>query len=167
MKPGPKPKPTALKKLEGNPSNRPLPVEEPEYESGSAESPWFGELKGDALAMWNYIVPIIKRVGLYTEVDPFMLSRYCKEWAEYIELSRFIEEKGITEPCYAFNKEGESIITSHKRRTESVRLRELDASMLTKETHMGFTPSSRTRVKADPKKKESASDQLEKKLNLA
>lgn len=81
--PGGRP-PTPLKLLKLNGGYRPERHDgrgaEPEPEGEAAA---LAELTGDALAMWNHLVPQLKVMGLATDVDSAELTALCEWWAEY------------------------------------------------------------------------------------
>jgi P27 family predicted phage terminase small subunit len=86
--PGPKPKPTAQKRFEGNPGHRPLPPNEPV--PPSTPSTFLGipeELTGDARASaeWVRLAPMLQRVRVVTDADRSALIACCVEWSRYVE----------------------------------------------------------------------------------
>ena len=63
---GPKPAPTALKKLAGNPGKRALNTREPQPESGAPPCPdW---MPAEGRAQWGRVVPELDRLKLLTKV---------------------------------------------------------------------------------------------------
>lgn len=90
--PGPPPKPTALKILEGNPGQRPINTEEPKPTAGAPKPP--ADLKGEALAEWGRVVPELDRLGLLTKVDRAYLVAYCSAWASFEEARAALAERG-------------------------------------------------------------------------
>ena len=70
MKPGPKPKPTALKIAQGNPGHRPLPKNEPRPRVAAPSMPDF--LDAGGRAEWRRVVPILLEMGLLTKMDRAM-----------------------------------------------------------------------------------------------
>lgn len=78
--PGRRPKPTALKILEGNPGKRPLPKDEPKP-VGVVKKPTF--LKGKAAKIWKEFAPLVQRMGLLTIADVKAFSRWCVLTAEF------------------------------------------------------------------------------------
>ena len=96
MKPGAKPKPTALKVLYGNPGKRPLPKNEPKPKPIAPECPEW--LHKDAKKEWGRIVPELERLDLITVVDMAALSGYCESWAQYKEATEFIHKHGSVYP---------------------------------------------------------------------
>lgn len=64
---GRKPKPTALKELEGNPGRRPLNGAEPKPERKAPRCPsWLEE---EAKKEWRRMGRILEQMGLLTEMD--------------------------------------------------------------------------------------------------
>ena len=76
---GPKPKPTELRVLEGNPSKRPLNAEEPKA-SGEAVCP--AHLSEDAAAIWAVIMESLPP-GLISAADMPLLAAYCEAWSAH------------------------------------------------------------------------------------
>lgn len=83
MKPGTKPKPSALKKLEGNPGKRALPAHEPQPELGIPSCPAW--LKGPGRLEWKRITPELYRLGLLTRIDHAALEAYCLAYGQLVE----------------------------------------------------------------------------------
>ena len=74
---GPLPKPTALKKLEGNPGRRKLPQNEPQPRVLDKTPPPPNYLPAIAQAAWRFIAAELHAVGLLTTVDEHALEQYC------------------------------------------------------------------------------------------
>lgn len=92
---GRKPKPTAAKKLAGNPGKRPLNENEPEP-TALAELPAPPDfLLPDAVAEWERVGPELVTCGLLTVADVAHFAAYCQCWARYVEAERWIQENGI------------------------------------------------------------------------
>ena len=71
---GPPPKPTKLRILQGNPSKRALPKNEPET-SGPANKP--KGLKGRASKVWDEYAPRYIAMGTLTHEDEPAFERWC------------------------------------------------------------------------------------------
>lgn len=80
---GRKSKPTALKKLAGNPGKRKLPKNEPKPTLGLPSAPSW--LKGEGLKEWKLVTPDLKKMGVMALIDRTMLAAYCQQVGEYIE----------------------------------------------------------------------------------
>ena len=73
--------PTKTKILRGNPGRRPISDREPEPPENVDECPdWLSE---KAKAVWARVVPRLKAVGLFTDIDSDALVLYCGTWADY------------------------------------------------------------------------------------
>lgn len=80
MSRGRKPKPTALKILQGNPGKRPLPRNEPKPH-GKAEQPdW---LTAGGRSVWEQYAPVVEGMGLLTDADADVFGRWCELAAEF------------------------------------------------------------------------------------
>ena len=96
MTKGRKPKPSALKVLEGNPGKRPLPKNEPKPQPTAPECPdWLHE---NAKQEWERIAPQLERLGLLTSIDMAALAGYCEAWAQYRDAIEFIHKHGQVHP---------------------------------------------------------------------
>ena len=126
---GRKPKPTALRVLEGNPGKRPLNKSEPKPTAGVPRCPVW--IKGEARAEWKRVIAAIGHTGIITHADRSMLAAYCSLWARY----KAAAEAGDDLPI--------SYLTH---------LRALAAEF-------GLTPSSRSRLHAEPPKDKDADEE--------
>lgn len=90
--PGPPPKPTALKVLQGNPGGKPLNTQEPQPTRGAPRPP--ASLRGEALAEWGRIVPELDSLGLLAKVDRAYLVAYCESWAAFDASREILAEQG-------------------------------------------------------------------------
>lgn len=74
-----KPKPTAIKLLEGNPGKRPLNDSEPQPKRHAPECPeWLDSV---ARGIWEDLAPRLERLGLLTEIDGPMFAAFCQSCA--------------------------------------------------------------------------------------
>jgi len=89
---GRKPKPTALKLLEGNPGKRPLNLYEPKPDSKAPPTP--SSLRGLALEEWNRIVPKLEALGLLTEIDMMPIEAYCVNYARWKDAEEKVAKMG-------------------------------------------------------------------------
>ena len=71
---GPQPKPTAIKRLEGNPGKRAFNDREPEPTTGCTPPEW---LPSGALDEWTRVYPELEALGLATVVDQAALACWC------------------------------------------------------------------------------------------
>lgn len=95
---GRKPKPTARKKLEGNPGRRPLNDREPQMpataETFDAPPP---ELDGDDLACaeWRRIAPMLRASKTVTDAERGSLIALCQQWSRYQEATVSVRKAGL------------------------------------------------------------------------
>lgn len=91
-KKGPKPRPTRLRIMDGNPGKRPLNAREPMPTRGVPECPdW---LDGEARAKWVHLVPELDRLGLLTLADGEQLAAFCQSWAEFRLTTELLQREG-------------------------------------------------------------------------
>lgn len=88
------PKPTALKKLQGNPGHRPLAEDEPKPTLGVPSRPEW--LSPEAKREWSRLAPELERMGLIAVVDRAMFSAFCQSWATYTEMVQDLRENGTS-----------------------------------------------------------------------
>ena len=89
---GRKPKPTAVKVLEGNPGKRPLNIFEPVPEKKAPECPEW--LTGEAKEEWNRLADKMVNLGTLTEMDMAAFAGYCQSYARWKEAEEFITQHG-------------------------------------------------------------------------
>jgi P27 family predicted phage terminase small subunit len=138
---GRKPKPTALKKAEGNPGKRALNADEPQLAPALPDPP--AHLTGEALIEWNRVAPDLFKAGVLTIADRAALAVYCQAWADWVEACG---EMAV----------GNKVITTEKGyQVQSpwvgIANRAMD-KMLKFASEFGLTPASRTRIHAEPPK---------------
>ena len=89
---GRKPKPTALKMLEGNPGGRPLNTKEPKPEKKAPRCPSW--LEDEAKKEWKRMAKVLENMGLLTEMDMAAFAGYCQAYARWKEAEEFITQHG-------------------------------------------------------------------------
>ena len=89
---GRKPKPTALKILEGNPGKRPLNENEPIPPKGSIKCPTW--LLPEAKKEWKRLAPSLEAMGVLTMADLTAFEGYCQAYARWKEAEEFIAQHG-------------------------------------------------------------------------
>ena len=89
---GRKPKPTALKALEGNPGKRPLNEHEPVPPKGAIRCPAW--LEAEAKKEWKRLAPSLEAMGVLTAVDITAFAGYCQAYARWKEAEEFISKHG-------------------------------------------------------------------------
>lgn len=91
---GRKPKPTAVKKLEGNPGKRKLNTKEPIPAKGMPECPEW--LLAEAKKEWERLADLMNQMGVLTEVDMAAFAAYCQSYARWKEAQEHISSEGST-----------------------------------------------------------------------
>ena len=89
---GRKPKPTALKILEGNPGKRPLNENEPIPPKGNIKCPSW--LEPEAKKEWKRLAPSLEAMGVLTQVDLTAFAGYCQAYARWREAEEFLSQHG-------------------------------------------------------------------------
>jgi P27 family predicted phage terminase small subunit len=138
---GTKPKPTARKKLEGNPGHRPLNPHEPDF-APVAEAPPL-ELAADPLAVaeWVRLMPLLQRAHVITEGDRASLLALCQQWSRYLTANGSVSSKGmVVRSPSGYPMPNPYIGIANKALGNCVKLW----------VELGLTPSARTRVQTAP-----------------
>lgn len=133
---GRKPKPSAIKELEGNPGKRAINTQEPKPESVIPSCP--PHLIGPARTEWKRITKELEKLKIISLIDKAALSGYCIAYADVIKATNKIK------------KQGEVIISEkgglYQNPWVSIRNSAIDR-MVKIAAEFGMTPSSRSRVK--------------------
>ncbi|HZK10459.1 MAG TPA: phage terminase small subunit P27 family [Clostridia bacterium] len=89
---GRKPKPTALKVLEGNPGKRPLNNKEPQPEKKAPRCPSW--LEPEAKKEWKRMAKTLEAIGVLTQIDKAAFAGYCQAYARWKEAEEFLSKHG-------------------------------------------------------------------------
>jgi P27 family predicted phage terminase small subunit len=90
---GPAPKPTAIKRQEGNPGKRRLNEREPEFAQGVNECP--AHLGKEARKVWERLAPMLDEAGLLTEGDAIALGNLCQAYATLQKAQAQLDKTGL------------------------------------------------------------------------
>lgn len=147
---GRKPKPTAIKEMEGNPGKRALNKKEPKPDKQIPTCP--DHLKGVARQEWERITQELFALGIISKLDRASLAICCTAYADYVKA------------CEKLETEGEVIISdkggAYQNPWMAIKKRSMD-QVVKFYAEFGMTPSGRSRVKVDMPDEE---DELEKLL---
>jgi P27 family predicted phage terminase small subunit len=88
---GPKPKPAAKKRADGNPGKRPL-KQEPVATPGEPEMP--AHLDAVARETWEWLCVTLRKMDLLFRSDVAVMTLYCDTWSEYLEARRSVQKYG-------------------------------------------------------------------------
>ena len=134
---GRKPKPTALKELEGNPGKRALNKNEPRPDKKAPRCPaWLEE---EAKKEWKRTGKILEHMGLLTEMDMTAFAGYCQAYARWKEAEEFITQHGtmIRTP------------NGYLQQVPQVSIAQTNLKIMLKFCEQfGLTPSARSRIAA-------------------
>lgn len=136
---GPPPKPTHLKRLEGNPGKRPLNENEPQPQVSRPNCPAI--LQGPARTEWNRIVPELEALGLLSRLDRAALAMYCIAWGQVMTLQKTLKGQS------PIIKTPNGAVIDNPLISQRDRAMKLAHKFL---TEFGMTPSSRSRISVDP-----------------
>jgi P27 family predicted phage terminase small subunit len=135
-KAGRPPKPTAIKKLEGNPGKRPLPDDEPVFSTIIPQCPEWLSIEGKLL--WKTLVPQLQAIpGLLQSVDVSALEVLCESYAQWKIASIVLQKDGQT------FKTGNGYI---QQRPEVAIANKCAKAVKDICSEFGITPSSRSRI---------------------
>ena len=145
---GRKPKPTNLKKIEGNPGKRKLNTREPQH-TGETTPP--AHLTGVAKTEWRRLYSELKAMGLITRVDRASLAAYCQAYARWVKYELVLQEKGEL-----YKTASGSITTSPALWIVNKALDQMHKFAV----EFGFTPASRSRLTLPSEKQADSFDKL-------
>lgn len=135
---GPKPKPTALRILEGNPSHRPLPENEPKPMADKVKCPSW--LHADAKKEWRRLAPGLIEMGLLTNSDVQTFAAYCQSYAMWKEAAEHVMREGMMQEApsgYIMKSPYASMAQSSLTQMKQFA------------GEFGLTPSARTRISGE------------------
>lgn len=157
-KPGPRPIPTKLKKLTGNPGKRPLPKNEPVPNQATRLPPAPAHLTDMGKKEWQRAGKLLHNLGLLTDIDLTALAGYCSTYAQWVDAQEHI------------NKHGVLIKAPSGYPVQSPYLGIANRAMVEMRkwlVEFGMTPSSRTRIQVEkPKEKSRLQGMMDKKIRL-
>lgn len=145
MQRGTKPKPTALRVIEGNPGKRALPKNEPKPANVIPSCP--PHLKAEAKKEWRRVTKHLKQLGIIAHIDRGALAAYCQAWARWVEAEeRLAESQDIVKTKGGNVIQNPYLAVANRAQEQMVKIA----------AEFGMTPSSRTRVSTAPGEKGNA-----------
>jgi P27 family predicted phage terminase small subunit len=129
--------PTAIRIAQGNPSGRPLPLNEPKAATGAPPMPL--DLSPAAQMVWQELVPVLLSMGTLTTSDGDALAALCVQKALYQEAVEHYTRNGL-------------VIQSSQGMKKNPAVTIADAALKQYRAllgEFGMTPASRTRIQAD------------------
>ncbi len=135
MKRGPKPTPTALRRLQGNPGKRAWNHDEPVPPADLPTCP--DHLNAAAREEWDRLASVLHEMGVVTLVDRAALAAYCQCYGRWVEA----EEKMRTTPMLL--KTASGYVQQSPWLSIANKQLELMGRYM---AELGLTPASRSRV---------------------
>jgi len=154
---GRKPKPTAQRRLAGNPGHRPLNADEPKFAAEIPECP--KHLDKLAREEWQRVCETLFRSRVITQVDRAALAGYCSAWSIYVQADRELQRAGLL----SIGERGVAYQSPHLN-VLSMALKQMRGFAV----ELGMTPSARSRVKTvEPPKAADPFEALQERLAAA
>lgn len=134
---GPKPKPTAIRRANGNPGKRGYNHAEPQPPAGVPDCP--AHLNAAGRDEWDRLVHVLCDMGVVTSVDRAALAAYCQCYGRWVEA----EEKLQTTPMLL------KTATGYVQQSPWLSIANKQLELMGRYmTELGLTPASRSRVAA-------------------
>ena len=149
---GPRPTPTKLKILRGNPGNRPINTSEPQPAIDGVVMPT--HLCEVASARWRELLPMLQAVKVMTRADVEALARYCDTYEWWLATRAKLKKEGDTYPI--LNDKGE--IKYIAQRPEVSIAHKLAVQLRQLEQDFGLNPAARTSLHVEEQKQETDDD---------
>ena len=132
---GRKPKPTAIKRLEGNPGKRPLNSREPKPPTGIPTCPVW--LDAEAKREWRRLAKTMSGMGVLSETDRAAFAVYCQAYARWKEAEEFVSQHGT-----AFQTP-----SGYIQQVPQVSIAQTYAKLMARlASEFGLTPAARSRI---------------------
>ena len=135
-----RPKPTAIRRREGNPGKRAWNHAEPVPPDAMPRCP--AHLAPVAKAEWRRVARTLHDMGVLTVIDRAALAAYCQSYAKWVEAERKMKETPpLVKTPSGYVQQSPWISIANKQL-------ELMGRYM---TELGMTPAARSRVTADPR----------------
>jgi P27 family predicted phage terminase small subunit len=138
---GRRPKPTAIRRINGNPGKRAWNRDEPEPPDGIPRCP--AHLAPVARTEWRRVARALHHMGVLTVIDRAALAAYCQCYAKWVEAEQKLKETPpLLKTPSGYVQQSPWVAIANKQL-------ELMGRYM---TELGMTPASRSRVGAgDPR----------------
>ncbi len=143
MKPGVRPKPTALKKLDGDIHKERWNVNEPKPQLGRPTCPSF--LSGSARYEWRRIVPELEILGLLSQIDRAALAGYCQSYGRWADAEKELNKlsaMGEKKSRLLYRVSNGNLVINPLISVANKAMESMKGFLV----EFGMTPSSRTRL---------------------
>lgn len=153
---GRRPKPTALRLVEGNPGKRAVNKKEPKPKRVIPACPAY--LSDAGKVAWGRLCVLLDRMGVLTEADSLALERLCDCYTEILECRALIERDGRTYSSVTTrttSEEGEETTVEEvksllKANPAVAMMADADRRFKSYLVEFGLTPAARSKVHATP-----------------
>lgn len=137
-RPGPAPKPTALRKLQGNPGKRGLNRNEPKPDADSIDKPYGLATHHKHVAkLWDELAPELQQLGILTNIDTMAFRLMLHHYDLAIQAVNQVQREGLT-------RRDENNV---ERKNPALQIfRDNSAAYRRYAAEFGVTPSSRSRL---------------------
>jgi P27 family predicted phage terminase small subunit len=142
---GGRPKPTALRVIQGNPGKRALPKKEPKFKPALPSPP--SHLNAPAKREWGRVAKELFDMGMLTSVDRGALAAYCQAYGRWVQAENALAKLGKDDELSG----GLMIKTSNGNAIQNpiVGIANVAARDMVKfSIEFGMTPAARSRVQA-------------------
>jgi P27 family predicted phage terminase small subunit len=150
---GPRPEPTKLKLIKGNPGKRALNRNEPEPPKGVPAPP--EELCARAKQEWYVFARLIDDMGIMTLGDGYALARMCEVYAELLRVEQFLRDEGCV--VESVTRDGGLL---YRARPEVGIRSDCETKFKAYLQEFGLTPSSRSKIQVPSGSKKKDSDPI-------
>lgn len=148
---GRRPTPTRLRVVRNNPGRRPLNDKEPKPQTALPNLP--AHLSDEAKEEWKRVGKLLADLGLVSELDRGALAGYCQAWGRWVAAEEALKQYGVVvNSPTGYPMQSPFLAIANKA------LEQMRGFLI----EFGMTPSSRTRVRAEPRQEP---DPLEEFLN--
>ncbi len=139
----PKPVPTALRLIKGNPGKRAINKQEPKPKRGIPRCP--AHLDSKAKTAWKKLCTHLDNMGVLTLADELALETMVSVYARIRELQKELKELGGT--TYKSVREGGDVM--FKAYPQVAQLEKAESTFRSYLTEFGLTPSARAKLKTE------------------
>jgi P27 family predicted phage terminase small subunit len=149
---GPRPQPTTLRILRGNPGKRPINKSEPQPPTDGIVMPQ--HLGQVAAGRWAQLLPLLQSVKVMTRADIEALARYCDTYEWWLATRAKLKAEGDTYPI--LNDGGQ--VKYIAQRPEVSIAHKLAQQLRQLEQDFGLNPSARTSLNVETTQQETSDD---------
>lgn len=139
----PKPTPTALTLIKGNPGKRKINKLEPKPKRGMPRCP--AHLDAKAKTAWKKLCKHLDEMGVIAHADEYALEILVSVYARIRDLQKSIKDHGGT----TYTSEREDGAVFHKALPQVAQLEKAESTFRSYLTEFGLTPSARVKLKTE------------------